>query len=106
MPRVTPVRRATVVEKRARALCAKLARVSDDTPMEYRMVRLMARVLALDYETADTAISYAIQKGWLIGEGEPPHSISLRMRASRTRWHDPVPLLAVLRRSGGGRVPA
>jgi hypothetical protein len=82
MPRVTPVRRATVVEKRARALCAKLARVSDDTPMEYRMVRLMARVLALDYETADTAISYAIQKGWLIGEGEPPHSISLRMRAA------------------------
>jgi hypothetical protein len=51
--------------------------VSDGTPMEYREVRLMARVLALDYETADAAIGYAIQKGWLIGKGEPPHSICL-----------------------------
>jgi hypothetical protein len=41
------------------------------------MVRLMARVLALDSETADAAITYAIQKGWLIGQGEPPHSICL-----------------------------
>ena len=32
---------------------------------------------ALDYETADAAIVYAIQKGWLIGEGEPPHSVCL-----------------------------
>jgi hypothetical protein len=62
MPRVTPIRRTTLVEKRARALCAKLARVSDDTPMEYRMVRLMARVLALDYETADTAIRVQTHK--------------------------------------------
>ena len=72
-----PAKRTTLVEKRARALCAKLARVSDDTPMELRAVRLITRVLALDYETADTAIGYAIQKGWLIGEGEPPQSICL-----------------------------
>ena len=77
MPRVTPAKRPTLVEKRARALCVKLARVTDDTPMEYRMVRLMARVLALNHETADAAIGNAIQKGWLIGKGEPPHSICL-----------------------------
>ena len=70
---------------RARALCAKLARVSDDTPMEYRMVRRMARVLALDYETADAAIGYAIQRGWLIGKGEPPHSISLTDEGRKRR---------------------
>jgi hypothetical protein len=56
MPRVMPAKRTTLVEKLARALCAKLARVSDDTPMEYRLVRLIARVLALDYETADAAM--------------------------------------------------
>jgi hypothetical protein len=31
----------------------------------------------LDYETADEAIVYAIQKGWLIGVGEPSHSVRL-----------------------------
>ena len=36
-----------------------------------------ARVLALDYETANAAIDYALQKGWLIGEGAPTQSICL-----------------------------
>ena len=42
------------------ALVMNFARVSDSTPMEYRAVRPMARVLALDHETADAAIAYAI----------------------------------------------
>ena len=42
-----------------------------------RAVRLIARSVALDYKTADAAIAYAVEKGWLIGEGEPPHSICL-----------------------------
>jgi hypothetical protein len=45
--------------------------------MRWRMVRLIARSVALDYETADAAIVYVIQKGWLIGEGELPHSVCL-----------------------------
>jgi hypothetical protein len=45
--------------------------------MQWRMVRLIARSVAFDYKTADAAISYAIQKGWLIGEGVPPHSVCL-----------------------------
>jgi len=65
--------------------------------MQRRMVRLIARSVAFDYKTADAAIAYAIQKGWLIGEGEPPHSVSLtdarrslpatsrRRRSERTR---------------------
>jgi hypothetical protein len=40
------------------------------------MVRLIARSVELD-ETADAAIVYVIQKGWLIGEGELPHSVCL-----------------------------
>jgi hypothetical protein len=77
MLRVMPAKRTTLVEKRARALCAKLARLNDGTPMEYREVRVMARVLALNYETADGAIAFAIQKGWLTCEGEPTHWICL-----------------------------
>jgi hypothetical protein len=32
-------------------------------------------IYALDYQAADEAIACAIGKGWLIGEGKPPHSI-------------------------------
>jgi hypothetical protein len=33
------------------------------------------KICALDYQTADEAIACAIGKGWLIGEGKPPHRI-------------------------------
>jgi hypothetical protein len=45
--------------------------------MQWWKARLMARSVAFDYKTADAAIAYAIQKGWLIGVGEPPHSVCL-----------------------------
>ena len=75
------------VEKRAHALCIELACVTADGPMEYRMVRLIARLNTIDYETADAAIVFAIQEGWLISEGEPPHSVCLTNegRAATTR---------------------
>ena len=66
-----------VVNRGARSLCVELARVVADAPMEYQMARLIARLGAIDYETADAAIAFAIQQGWLTGEGEPPHSICL-----------------------------
>jgi hypothetical protein len=63
--------RASLVEKRARALCVELTRVTANTPMEYWMVRLIARLVATDYETADAAIAHAVvERGWLVGEGD------------------------------------
>ena len=77
MPRAARSKRTTLVEKRARAVCAGLARATESGPMQWREVRLIARSVALDFETADAAIAYAIQKGWLIGKGERPQSICL-----------------------------
>jgi hypothetical protein len=65
--------RASLVEKRARALCVELARVTGYRPMQYRMVRLIARSVALDYKTADAAIAYSVEKGRLFGKDKPPH---------------------------------
>jgi hypothetical protein len=70
--------RTSEVEKRARALCVELARATGGRPMQYQMVRLIARCVAIDYETADEAIAYAVQKGWLIKEGEPPQYLPKR----------------------------
>ena len=58
-------------------VCAGLARATKPQPMQWWKARLMARSVAFDHETADAAIVYAIQKGWLIGVGEPPHSVRL-----------------------------
>jgi hypothetical protein len=65
------------VEKRARALCVELAHVTGNRPTQYQMARLIARLAATDYATADTAIAYAVARGWLLTEGEPPHSLGL-----------------------------
>jgi hypothetical protein len=45
--------------------------------MQHRMVRLIARSVALDFKTADKAIAYAVERDWLIAEGTPPPSICL-----------------------------
>ena len=65
------------VERRAHALCGALARMTNGRLMQYRMARPVAIAAAVDNAAADAAIAYAIQKGWLIGDGEPPHSVCL-----------------------------
>jgi hypothetical protein len=77
MPRTARTKQTSLVEKRARTVCAGLARATDRRPMQWWKAKIMARSVAFDHETADAAIVYAIQKGWLIGVGELPHSVRL-----------------------------
>jgi hypothetical protein len=63
------------VARRARALCVELVRVTGGRPMQWHMVAPIVIAAALD--DADAAIAYAIGQGWLIGEGNPPHSVCL-----------------------------
>jgi hypothetical protein len=69
--------RISEVEQQARALCVELARVTDCRPMQWRMVRLIGPAVGHDEATADMAIAYAVEQGWLITAGSPPHSICL-----------------------------
>jgi hypothetical protein len=62
----------TAVDRQARALRVELARVTDNRPMQYRMVSPIAQAAGLDDATADVAIAYAVERGWLLGEGDPP----------------------------------
>jgi hypothetical protein len=65
--------KSTAVDRRARALCVELARVTAGRPLQWRMARLIAMAAGLDDAAAYTAIAHAIRKGWLIYEGDPPH---------------------------------
>jgi hypothetical protein len=66
--------RASHIVRRARALCAELARVTGGRPMQYRMVAPVAQSIGLD---AEDAVALAIEQKWLLGTGEPPHSVCL-----------------------------
>ena len=71
--------------RRARALCAALARMTDSRPMQYRIAQIIAQAVGRDEATAEVAIVYAVEKGWLIAEGSPPHSICLTDEAALGR---------------------
>jgi hypothetical protein len=42
-----------------------------------RWPRRSGKRSGINEATADVAIAYAVEKGWLIAEGNPPHSVSL-----------------------------
>ena len=63
--------------RRARALCVELARVTYGRPMQYRMVAPIAQSIGLDAAAAEAAVALAIEQRWLIGTGEPLHSVCL-----------------------------
>lgn len=69
--------RASHIVRRARALCAELARVTGGRPMQYRMVAPVAQSIGLDAADAEDAVALAIEQKWLLGTGEPPHSVCL-----------------------------
>jgi hypothetical protein len=61
----------------ARALCRKLALMTDGKPSQWRMVRLIGPAVGQDEAAVDAAIAYAVEHGWLLAVGNPAHSICL-----------------------------
>jgi hypothetical protein len=45
--------------------------------MQWRTVEPIAAGAGLDDAAASAAIAYAVERDWLLTEGEPPHCISL-----------------------------
>jgi hypothetical protein len=75
-----PIKRTTLIEKRARALCAKLARVTGGRPVQWRTVGPIGRAVGLD--DASEAIAYAVDRDWLRTEGQPRIASASRMMAA------------------------
>src|SRR5882762_1046866 len=79
--------------RRARALCVELERVTGGRPVQYRMVAPIAQSIGFDTAAAEAAVALAMEQRWLIGKGEPPHSVcltdagrSLPLTSRRRRW--------------------
>ena len=65
------------IERRAQAVCAEPAHVTGGRPMHWRTVGPIGAALGLNPDACDAAVSHALGRDWLLGEGNPPHSISL-----------------------------
>jgi hypothetical protein len=63
MPRATLTKRASQIEKRARALCVELARVTDIRPMQWRMLDSLAKGLKFTDDEMVAAILAAAKRG-------------------------------------------
>lgn len=68
-------------ERAAIAIHDDVVRVTRGRPMCWVPVHEVARRLGLDDEVAQAAVHLAIESGWFVGDGEPPHSV--RLAASR-----------------------
>jgi hypothetical protein len=51
--------------------------VTDGRPMRWVALQQVARRLQIHRSSAAAAVRVAVDGGWLIGEGNPPHSICL-----------------------------
>ncbi|MPZ34933.1 MAG: hypothetical protein GEV13_28820 [Rhodospirillales bacterium] len=54
-----------------------VVRVTRGRPNCWVSVHEIARRLALDDQVVERAVDLAIDRGWLVGDGYPPHSVRL-----------------------------
>jgi hypothetical protein len=66
-------------------MCVALARVTDSGPMQYRMAQIIGKAVSIDEATADIAIVYAIEKGWIIADATRRIASASRMRGVSCR---------------------
>lgn len=66
-------------ERIAVAIRDDVLRVTRGRPTLWVQVDDVAHRLGLDHAVAAAAVQWAIDSGWFVGDGEPPHSVRLRV---------------------------
>jgi hypothetical protein len=70
-------------ETLARRIVAEVDHLTAERPMRWVTLQQVARRLKVHYSSAAAAVRVAVDGGWLIAEGSPPHSVC-RTEAGRT----------------------
>ena len=63
------------VETLARRIVDEVETVTTKAPVRWMTVQQIARRLSIHHSSAIAAVRLAVDRGWLIAEGSPPHSI-------------------------------
>ena len=66
-----------VIEREATAVRDDVLRVTGGRPMQWVVVHEVAQRLGLADEVAVDAVKSAVGMGWLVADGNPPHSVRL-----------------------------
>ncbi|MPZ30895.1 MAG: hypothetical protein GEV13_07835 [Rhodospirillales bacterium] len=61
-----------------------LVRVTRGRPCHWVTVRDIAQRLGLGDEVGEAAVRRAIEQGWFVADGEPPHSVRLSVAGPAT----------------------
>jgi len=64
-------------EPAARAMRDDVMRVSRGRPCHWVTIHEVAQRLGLEDEAAEAAVQKAIEQGWFVADGDPPHSVRL-----------------------------
>ena len=68
---------ADEADRTASAMREDVARVAGGRPCHWVAVHDIAQRLGLDDEASHTAVRRAIERGWLVADSDPPHSVRL-----------------------------
>jgi hypothetical protein len=71
-------------DRAAQAMRADVVRVAGGRPCHWVAVHDIAQRLGLDDDTSDAAVRQAIDQGWFVADGDPPHSVRLSVVALAT----------------------
>jgi hypothetical protein len=77
------VDRTEEAERAARAMREDVMRVSRGRPCHWVTVHEVAQRLDLDDKASEAAVQCAIEHGWFIADGDPPHSVRLSAVATQ-----------------------
>jgi hypothetical protein len=71
-------------DRAALAMREDLVRVAGGRPCHWVAVHDIAQRLGLDDDATDAAVRHAIDQGWFVADGEPPHSVRLSVVPTAT----------------------
>lgn len=71
-------------DRTARAMREDLERVAGGRPCHWVAVHDIAQRLGLDDYASDAGVRRAIERGWFVADGDPPHSVRLSVVPTAT----------------------
>lgn len=75
---------AEETDRTACAMHEDVVRVARGRPCHWVTVHDIAQRLRLDDEVTDAAVRRAIERGWFVADGDPPHSVRLSVGPTAT----------------------
>lgn len=75
---------ADQIDRTACAMRADVVRIAKGRPCHWVTVHDIAERLGIEDDVSDAAVRRAIEQGWFVADGDPPHSVRLSVIATAT----------------------